>query len=260
MAELFGLSHLIFSSPAGRLREGSPLAALLTPPETYRFDHSEAKRGLVALPGATTALALYNSADGTLPALELIQTGSQNRASLESYGLILPALDGPEASCATADALLGPGPLRFVDELPSYAAIRPELLAKHSCAMGAWKLTRYLAAAERFLKNIAGARKMPSPDGTAHYVCRVVNRKFSNFLWAVAESPLAPERHYNDSVGLACAGWFARDLGALATAAAAAGFQTTPEFDIDMNGRSFRAAFVHDGLFMSHEALTVKQP
>lgn len=265
MAEFFGLSHLIFSSPNRALVNNSPLLDVYGAPETFTLDHAEAKRDMLRNAGDATRLTLYN-AKGALPALELIQTPSTtvSRPSC-SYGLIMDKLgEGyPDMALGRLDAVaraIGADSAVMAEDIPAPILIAPDRLLGANATMGAWTVTDDLERDARFFEDIIGARRMAYKDNAAFYVMKTVNRQFSTFLWVLIEDAAAigAEGFRYDDTGLVGAGWFAKKLTKLKSKLPE-GYLSSPEFDIDMGAKRFRAMFAYEGKNLAHEALTLRK-
>lgn len=266
MADILGLSHLIFSSKCKLLPQDSPLSTLFSAPISNSFDHFEAKKKLLRdQTYKKTDLALYISKEGELPGFELIPGSCEISRPLSSYGLILDA----KFADIFKNAEFYGYPLNLEDKipniknfyleasLPSLIAISP-IFKEYSCAMGIWYHVPDIDMASDFMIGIIGAKSLCKFSFGEIFSVKAINKKFSNFMIAIIKNDLPDAYYYNDDIGFAAFGWIAKRKVVL-PAKFANSFSLSPEFKIDMNGKKFNAEFIYDNRSPSHEIMVLEK-
>ena len=263
MSEILGLSHLIFSSPSRILRGGSPLEKLFLRPVFENFDHSEPKKALLRLKtDERTNLTLYASAEGDLPAIELIPSKCEISRPLTSYGMIFPEnrkeiFEGLQKFQLTAKIAekLSFTKVCILEEIPSLIAISPEL-ENHSCSMGAWIQVPNISSSVDFFANFAGSKIIEQTEDHALFTIKVMNKKFSTFLIAIFKSGNLEQNFYNDDIGLAAFGWFAKKIPQFPEKLTNS-YSASPEFGINIKDKKFKAVFFYDNKSQSNEIMVM---
>lgn len=266
MPDILGLSHLIFSSSSRILQNGSPLKNFFLDPVFQSFDHFEPKKDLLRQkePGKTN-LALYVSNDGSLPAFEIVPSKCASYRPLTSYGIIFPEsksdlFDGLIKFCPTAkfaEKLLLKK-ICMAEEVPSLVAFSPEL-DRLNCTMGAWINASDLECLSAFLTEMAGAKLLEKTESHALFTVKVMNKKFSSFFIAAFKTEKCDANYYNDDIGLAAFGWFAKRIPEI-PASLAYYYSISPEFSINIKEKMFKAAFFYDNRSQSHEIMVMAKP
>ncbi len=267
MSGIFGLSHLIFSSPSRILAQESPLRSFFKDPEFYKFDHSDVKKDLLRDKNSCekfTHLSLYNSREGNLPSLELIFSESAISRPITKFGLLIPPSMSPAFNLSPKFSISA----KFAEihslsrvylepDIPSLLAISPEL-SEHSCSLGAWTASRDIEESSHFFVNFMGAQILSKTPLTHTLRVKVMNRAFSNFLIIIVKDDAPAANFYNDDIGLAAFGWFCRKVP-LSENACAGKRSFSPKFLIPMK-KNFEARFIYDNEGQSHEIMAIVTP
>lgn len=263
MAQVIGLSHLVFTTNAKELSSGSSLSALYRFAERNHYGPIPEKRSLLRNPEGwrSTSMSLYHSQTASHPSFELIHASSGFVRPLGSYGLILPVQDGgfPDpipVELSYLRSALSVDNVVLDETVPTYI-IFSSTLAEHNCTMGAWLEVADLHAATALYKDILMAEELWSGDGLTVLKCRVINKKFSSFLWVLRNKTDEAAVYYNDDCGLSTIGWIARGLDGFDEAASLHGLQASGHFGVTVGGRDLKAAFLFDNRSASHELLSV---
>lgn len=264
MLQVVGLSHLVFTSQSSGLPEGSILSSIYQFGERNDYGPIPEKKELLrdADGWESTSMSLYHSKTSEHPSLELIHIDKASHRPAGSYGLILPP--GHESSTAMAPSQCGiPVPdiaansIVSEESLPVTIAFSPKPV-EHGCSMGAWLDVADLDASTAFFTDALGAECISKGVSSTLLKCRVVNKKFSKFLWLLRQKNSIEEVYYNDDLGLSTIGWVARGLDGVEAAARRHGLRASGRFEVGVGGRTLRAAFLYDNRSASHEILSVQ--
>ena len=268
MENILGFSHLVFTSHNKKLVSNSQLTSLYEQPEQYTFAHGAVKKKLLRTPSTDTLLSFYSSRDGDLPALELVYSESYCARDLNSYGLILPSTKAPEASKTISkrclndkiNAIIPIHSVALIEELPCYL-IYSEILHQNECTMGAWMNVNDLENTLLMYQKQLNSEIINQGDGIAIAKTRVINKKFTNFLWVLIEEN-NQKSYFNDDIGLSTLGWIKKPspntLPPKQINIEGLKLNDTKPFTIEMNGRQFNAAFYFDNQLPSFEILELK--
>ncbi len=263
MSGILGLSHLVFTTCAERLADDSHLSALYHLGERNQYGAIPEKKDLLREPEGwrSTSMSLYHSRTASHPSFELIHAKGTNARPLGSYGLLLPPHPGlngqaPPNSLAFLVDFLAVEQVIIDKTLPTYLAFSSKL-EESACSMGAWLEVADLSVTVDLFKNLLMCEELFSDGETSLLRCRVLNKKFTKFLWVLRKIKSNAGVYFNDDIGLSTIGWIARGFDTSGETAQACGLKTSGRFDVAVGGRTLKAAFLYDNQSASHEILAV---
>lgn len=252
MSNNSGLLHLIFSTPSSQLNENSPLTPLFEKGMQLSFKDTRFKEKLLRNPNREeTNLLLYNSRNGNLPGLELAHCESSHQLTSESYGLLFPEINIPQQDIKKA---MGHPVLSeifgfhksYVDyDLNSFVSLVPDLTS-FGCTAGAWLTSHNTEKICDFFKNAYNAKVIHQENSFALIKSKVINRKFSDFMWVIIQEqkPLE-EKFFIDDPGLVTLGWLTSDLKGTIDIVKDLGYSVTEVFEICTGQRVFDICFCY---------------
>jgi len=258
---IIGISHLVFTvgcDNSSSFRESDFLNTYFSEGEYFEFDHSDFRNDLIRdKKNSLSKLSLFKSKFNDLPAVELLHTESTVSRPNTNFGLLHSPVDTVIKSEKTV-TINFPGTdfyaTCYYDEaLNTYIAAQTNLyeLEKQS---GCWIVLddNDFVSQKTFFKTIDGAKILAENEGLLIIKCRVLNKKFSNFVFVLIRDTNEKENsYYNDDQGLSTLGWFTKSLEQVGPDS----MKTSPKFSISLNGNTFDARFIYNNQNISHELL-----
>ena len=256
--DILGLSHLVFTiskSDFGTQFFSSLLDKHYDQSVILELDHSEHRHPLLRdVLNSKSHITLFKSKFSDLPAIELLHVETFGSRPLENYGLFISGI---------ADHLPAQKIYKFrwkdyfidyfIDELLNCAIAVDTNFINQEIESGAWLYVNDFDDQRQFFTQGTSAKVILESSDILIVRCKVLNKKFSNFIFVLIRNNQSSCNYYNDDLGLSTLGWIAKDLKSEEVDKLFR--SSTKIFSLEVNDNQFEAKFLFNSKNISHEIL-----